>query len=133
MNLGAGSTNSTLKNTYSAVRIRMPTEEVDTGMVKVGCFLGDHVKTGIGTSINTGTVVGVGSNLFGGRMPPAYVPPFSWAESEALAEYQFDRFLATTQAVMRRRDVELSRGMRRVLSRVFEQSRSERSNRKGRS
>ncbi len=50
----------------------------DTGLMKVGCFLGDHVKTGIGTFLNTGTVVGAGSNLFGGRMPPTYVPPFSW-------------------------------------------------------
>jgi len=133
VNLGAGTINSDLKNTYSAVRIRLPTEEVDTGLVKVGCFLGDHVKTGIGTPINAGTVVGAGSNLFGGRMPPAYVPPFSWAEGEVLAEYQLDRFMATAQAAMRRRDVELSKGMRRVLSRVFEQSRSERSNRKGQS
>ena len=133
VNLGAGTINSDLKNTYSAVRIRMPTEEVDTGLVKVGCFLGDHVKTGIRTSINTGTVVGAGSNLFGGRMPLAYVPPFSWAEGEVLVEYQIDRFLATAQAAMRRRDVELSKGMRRIISRVFEQSRSERSNLKGRS
>lgn len=133
VNLGAGTINSDLKNTYSGVRIRLPTEEIDTGLVKVGCFLGDHVKTGIGTSINAGTVVGAGSNLFGGRMSPAYVPPFSWAEGEVLVEYQLDRFLATAQAVMRRRDVELSKGMCRVLSRVFEQSRSERSNRKGRS
>jgi UDP-N-acetylglucosamine diphosphorylase/glucosamine-1-phosphate N-acetyltransferase len=133
VNLGAGTTNSDLKNTYSAVRIRLPTEEVDTGLIKVGCFLGDHVKTGIRTSINTGTVVGAGSNLLGDRTPPAYVPPFSWAEGEVLVEYQLDRFLATAQAAMHRRDVELSKGLRRVLSKVFEQSRSERSNRKGRS
>ena len=133
VNLGAGTINSDLKNTYSAIRVKLPKEEVDTGLVKVGCFLGDHVKTGIGTPINTGTVVGAGSNLFGGRMPPAYVPLFSWGEGEVLVEYRLDRFLATAQAAMRRRDVELTKGMRQVLSRAFEQSRSERSNRKGRS
>ena len=133
VNLGAGTINSDLKNSYSAVRVRLPREEVDTGMVKVGCFLGDHVKIGIGTPINTGTVVGAGSSLFGGRMPPAYVPLFSWGEGEDLVEYRLDRFLARAQAAMSRRDVELTTGMRQLLSRAFEQSRSERSHRKGRS
>jgi len=133
VNLGAGTINSDLKNTYSAVRVRLPTEEVDTDMVKVGCFLGDHVKTGIGTPVNAGTVVGAGSNLFGGRMPPAYVPLFSWGEGEDLVEYRLDRFLATAQAAMRRRDVELTEGMRQLLSRAFEQSRSKRSKHKNRS
>ena len=133
VNLGAGTTNSDLKNTYSAVRVTLPAEEVDTGMIKVGCFLGDHVKTGIGTLINTGTVVGAGSNLFGGRMPPAYVPLFSWGEAEALVEYRLDRFLDRAQAAMSRRDVELTGGMRELLSRAFERSRSERSKLKGRS
>ena len=133
VNLGAGTTNSDLKNTYSTVRVTLPTEEVDTGMIKVGCFLGDHVKTGIGTLINTGTVVGSGSNLFGGRMPPAYVPLFSWGDGEDLAEYRLDRFLDTVQATMSRRDLELAGGMRDLLSRAFERSRSERSKLKGRS
>ena len=132
-NLGAGTVNSDLKNTYSPVRVRLPGEEVDTGLLKVGCFLGDHVKTGIGTPISSGTVVGAGSNLFGGRMPPAYLPPFSWGEGEALDEYELDRFLATAQTAMRRRDVELSEGMRQVLGRAFEQSRGERTRRKARS
>ena len=78
-------------------------------------------------------MVGAGSNLFGGRMPPAYVPLFSWGEGEDLVEYRLDRFLATAQAAMRRRDVELTEGMRQLLSRAFEQSRSERSKHKNRS
>jgi UDP-N-acetylglucosamine diphosphorylase/glucosamine-1-phosphate N-acetyltransferase len=133
VNLGAGTINSDLKNTYSTVRVTLPTEEVDTGMVKVGGFLGDHVKTGIGTLINTGTVVGAGSNLFGGKMPPAYVPLFSWGEGENLVEYRLDRFLDIAQAVMNRRDVELTEGMRELLGRAFEKSQIDRSNLKGRS
>ncbi len=131
VNLGAGTTNSDLKNTYSSIRVRLPTGEVDTGHIKVGCFLGDHVKTGIATPINTGTIVGAGSNVFGGRMPPTYVPPFSWGEGSALDEYELERFLGTAEVVMRRRDVELTRGMRQVLTSAFESSRSERTVRKG--
>lgn len=126
VNLGAGTTNSDLKNTYASVRVALPDGEVDTGQLKVGCFLGDHVRTGIGVLLNTGTVVGAGSNLFGGRMAPRYLPPFSWGEGENLVTYQLDRFLATAQVAMRRRDVELSDGMREVLRRAWERGQTER-------
>ena len=130
VNLGAGTINSDLKNNYSSVRVKLPAGEVDTGHIKVGCFLGDHVKTGIATPINTGTVFGAGSSLFGGCMPPSYVAPFSWGEGSALDEYELQRFLATTEVVMRRRDVALTPGMREVLTRAFESSQSERTRRK---
>jgi UDP-N-acetylglucosamine diphosphorylase / glucose-1-phosphate thymidylyltransferase / UDP-N-acetylgalactosamine diphosphorylase / glucosamine-1-phosphate N-acetyltransferase / galactosamine-1-phosphate N-acetyltransferase len=80
VNLGAGTTNSDLKNNYSPVRVPAgPEREVETGLLKVGVFLGDHVKTGIGTLLSTGTVVGAGSNVFGGSgFPPRWIPPFSW-------------------------------------------------------
>jgi UDP-N-acetylglucosamine diphosphorylase / glucose-1-phosphate thymidylyltransferase / UDP-N-acetylgalactosamine diphosphorylase / glucosamine-1-phosphate N-acetyltransferase / galactosamine-1-phosphate N-acetyltransferase len=110
VNLGALTTNSDLKNNYGPVRVWTPGGEVDTGESKIGCFLGDHVKTAIGTMLNTGTVIGAGANVFGG-MPPKYLPPFSWGE--AAATYEFDRFLDTARTVMGRRDVELTdRGVR---------------------
>jgi UDP-N-acetylglucosamine diphosphorylase/glucosamine-1-phosphate N-acetyltransferase len=133
VNLGAGTINSDLKNTYSPIRMRLPRGEVDTGLLKVGSFIGDHVKTGIGTLLNTGTVIGAASNLFGGRMPPLYVPPFSWGAGEDLVEYEVDRFFATAEAAMRRRQVELTAGMRQVLQRASERGRSERGSRTGRS
>ncbi len=126
VNLGAGTTNSDLKNTYSSVRVRLPEGDVDTGLIKVGSFLGDHVKTGIGTPLNTGTVIGAGSNLFGGRMPPLYVPPLSWGEGAELVEYRLERFLAAAATAMGRRQVELSEGMRQVLGRAAERGRNER-------
>ncbi len=86
VNLGAGTINSDLKNNYRTVRVWTPDGEVDTGLVKVGCFLGDHVKTGIGTLLNTGAVVGAGSNVFGGLMPPTVVPPFSWGAGGDLVD-----------------------------------------------
>ena len=85
VNLGAMTTNSDLKNTYGPVRARVAGRSVDTGLTKAGCLLGDHVRTGIGTLLNTGAVVGAGSNLFGGGMPPSDVPPFSWGGRRGLA------------------------------------------------
>jgi UDP-N-acetylglucosamine diphosphorylase / glucose-1-phosphate thymidylyltransferase / UDP-N-acetylgalactosamine diphosphorylase / glucosamine-1-phosphate N-acetyltransferase / galactosamine-1-phosphate N-acetyltransferase len=116
VNLGALTTNSDLKNNYGTVRVWTPDGETDTGHAKVGCFLGDHVKTAIGTMLNTGTVIEAGSNIFGG-MPPRYVPAFSWGEPDSA--YEFDRFIATAETVMRRRDVELTDRARRMLEAVW--------------
>lgn len=114
VNLGAMTTNSDLKNTYGSVRSRVGGRTIDTGLTKAGCLLGDHVRTGIGTLLNTGTVVGAGSSLFGGGMPPRDVPPFSWGGQRGLAEYDIDRFLETAARVMARRGVDLTKRMRRL-------------------
>lgn len=116
VNLGALTTNSDLKNNYGEVRIWTPSGEAATGSRKVGSFLGDHVKTAIGTLLNTGTVVEAGSNIFGG-MPPKYVPPFSWGDPAAV--YDVDRFLETAAIVMDRRDVTLSDSQRDLLRAAF--------------
>lgn len=126
VNLGAFTTNSDLKNSYGSVRVAGPNGPVDTGLTKVGCFLGDHVKTGIGTLLNTGTIVGLGSNLFGGIMPPTYVPPFSWGRGDQLGEYRLDKFLEVAEKAMARRDVLLPDGVVGLLSRAWEITRKER-------
>lgn len=115
VNLGALTTNSDLKNNYGTVRVGPPGEEVDTGLLKLGCFLGDHVKTGIGLLLNTGTVVGAGSNLFGPAMPPRWVPPFSWGSGAELGRYRREAFLETAAVAMGRRGVELDEHGRRWL------------------
>ncbi len=115
VNLGAFTTNSDLKNNYKSVRVWTPDGDVDTGEIKVGAFLGDHVKTGIGTLLNTGTVVGAGSNVFGGEMPPSAVPPFSWGAGVALGEHRLEDFLATARRVMARRDQTLTPGVEQLL------------------
>jgi UDP-N-acetylglucosamine diphosphorylase/glucosamine-1-phosphate N-acetyltransferase len=115
VNLGAFTTNSDLKNNYRPVRVWTPDGERDTGLIKVGCFLGDHVKTGIGTVLNTGTVIGAGSNVYGGIMPPSVVPPFSWGSGPDLRDHNLDKFLATAVRAMERREQELTPGQRRIL------------------
>ena len=63
VNLGAGTSNSNLKNNYSSVKVRLNEELVDTKSLHIGCFIGDHVKTAIGTQINTGTTIGPASMI----------------------------------------------------------------------
>jgi UDP-N-acetylglucosamine diphosphorylase/glucosamine-1-phosphate N-acetyltransferase len=122
VNLGAFTTNSDLKNNYGPVRVGGAEGPLETGLLKVGCFLGDHVKTGIGTLFNTGTVVGAGSNLFGGHMPPTFVPPFSWGTGEELVEFRLDKFLEVASRSMARRGMELDAGMEAVLRSAWERS-----------
>lgn len=119
VNLGADTSNSDLKNNYSTVKVWTLEGVEDTGLLKVGCFVGDHVKTGIGTLINTGTVIGAGSNVFGGAMPPVVVPPFSWGTAVDLRDYRMDKFLATARRSMERRGQELTPGMRRLLEEAW--------------
>ena len=126
VNLGAFTTNSDLKNTYSTVRVERSDGTVDTGLLKVGCFIGDHVRTGIGTLINTGAIVGAASTVFGGTLAPKFVPPFSWGSAASMTEHRIDRFLETAARVMARRDQELMPGMAQVWRRAFEESREQR-------
>jgi UDP-N-acetylglucosamine diphosphorylase / glucose-1-phosphate thymidylyltransferase / UDP-N-acetylgalactosamine diphosphorylase / glucosamine-1-phosphate N-acetyltransferase / galactosamine-1-phosphate N-acetyltransferase len=124
VNLGAETTNSDLKNNYGTVRLWTPEGVRDTGEIKLGAFLGDHVKTGIGLLINTGTVVGAGSNLYGAALPPTRVPPFSWGSGEELTEYRIDKFLEVAGRAMARRQVELSEAAAAQLRRAHALSRA---------
>jgi UDP-N-acetylglucosamine diphosphorylase/glucosamine-1-phosphate N-acetyltransferase len=126
VNLGAMTTNSDLKNNYGTVRLWTPDGEADTGTMKMGGLMGDHVKTGIGSLINTGTVIGAGSNLFGTSMPPKYVPPFSWGSGSDLTTYDASKFLAVAKTAMGRRKMELSEGMSALLRRAHDGSAAER-------
>jgi N-acetylglucosamine-1-phosphate uridyltransferase (contains nucleotidyltransferase and I-patch acetyltransferase domains) len=107
VNIGAMTTTSNLKNTYGSVHIWTPTGVRDTGQQFLGTLFGDHVKTGIGTLLNTGSVLGAGANVFGGKMPPSAVPPFAWGDGPPYATYDVDRFLTVAERVMARRHVEL--------------------------
>jgi UDP-N-acetylglucosamine diphosphorylase/glucosamine-1-phosphate N-acetyltransferase len=126
VNLGAGTVNSDLKNTYGTVRVWTPDGEQDSKLVKVGCFLGDHVKAGVGTLLNTGTVIGAGSNVFGGVMPPTVVPPFAWGAGVDLRDYRFDQFVRVAEAAMARRGEALTPGVRRVLAQAWQNTRTRR-------
>ena len=123
VNLGALTTNSDVKNNYHPVRVEFPHETVDTGRIKVGAFLADHTKTGIGTLLPTGGTVGFGSNIFGGgTVGPRMVPEFTWMGGGTCAEYRPAEAKHTASAMCNRRNVDFSDDDARVFDIVFEKS-----------
>ncbi|WP_425155360.1 putative sugar nucleotidyl transferase [Candidatus Palauibacter sp.] len=122
VNLGAMTTNSDLKHTYGTVRVGPPGARTDTGLVKLGCLLGDHVKTGIGARLDTGTVVGAGSSLFGAEMPPTWVEPFSWGPGRTRERCRREAFIATATRVVARRGLEADAPFRGWLGDVWDEA-----------
>ena len=108
VNLGAGTTTSNLKNNYSNVSVKWDGDLVDTESIFFGSIVGDHVKTAIGTNLNTGTVIGMGSNVVSQSFPPRYIPPFSFYYKEKIAKISFDDFCETAEKAMSRREKSLS-------------------------
>jgi UDP-N-acetylglucosamine diphosphorylase/glucosamine-1-phosphate N-acetyltransferase len=103
-NLGALTTTSDLKNNYGSVRVSIGGRVHDTGESKVGSFLGDHVKTAIGTLLTTGAVVGPAANLVGGATTsPKELPAFAWWDGATVTPYDVDKFVATARIVCARR------------------------------
>ena len=123
VNLGAMTTNSDLKNNYGTIRVGPPDAPVDTGLIKLGCLIGDHTKTGIGVLLNTGTIVGAGSNLFGAEMPPKWVDPFSWGQGDSLIVYRRDAFISTAVTVVTRRGIDADERFRGWLGDVWDEAR----------
>lgn len=109
VNFGAMTTNSDLKNNYSEIRTVVNGHSADTGMIKVGSFIGDHTKFGIGTLLNTGIHVGVCCNIFGGGLTTdKEVPPFSWGNTGDWKAYTLDKAVETAKRAMERRNCVLS-------------------------
>ena len=116
-NLGAGCTNSDLKNTYGTVRVPVNGEEVETGERFVGMAMGDHSKAGIGVCFPTGAVVGFSSSVAAAR-PPGFVPSFTWIDGDRTEPYDPERALAVARRVVARRDCRMSGEEERVFSSV---------------
>lgn len=102
VNLGASTVTSNLKNTYGPVALWTPQGTVTTPLQFLGTLFGDHVKTGIGLCITTGSVLGCGANVFGSNAPKM-VPPFAWGDGAPYASYDVDKFVEATARVMARR------------------------------
>lgn len=123
-NLGADTNNSNLKNNYAEVRLwDYETERfAKTGLQFCGLMMGDHSKCGINTMFNTGTVVGVSSNIFGSGFPRNFVPSFSWGGSNGFTSYMTTKAFEVAKVVMARRDVEFTDQDADILTHVFEES-----------
>ena len=126
VNIGAMTTNSDLKNTYGTIRVALEGQgQVDSGVLKLGCFLADHVKLGIGLHLNGGAVIGTGSNIFGVHFAPKTIPPFTWG-GEVFREYRIDGMVDVARKVMGRRKLALAAEYETLLREVFAMTRGSR-------
>lgn len=132
VNLGANTNTSDLKNTYSNVRTYGSSRAFlerrgdDSGQLLLGITVGDFTKTGISTSFTTGSTVGVGCNLFGTDLMPAYVPSFVWGSPGGFTEHRVDAVVETAARAMKRRQVDLATPLESLLRTAHEGTREDR-------
>jgi glucose-1-phosphate thymidylyltransferase len=126
VNLGAGTSNSDLKNTYGDVRLEYPHRRIETGMQFLGCIIGDYAKSAINTSIFTGKIVGVSSMLYG--FVGSNVPSFcNFARSFGqITECPLDQAILVQKRMFERRGIRQNPEDAELLREVFEMTRSER-------
>lgn len=128
VNLGAMTTTSDLKNDYSSVKVPVQGEPVDSGLIKVGSFIGDHTKTAIDSMFNTGSLIGVMSMVLpGGRLLPRNIPSFANISfGEIAADWPLNQWLQIAQASMKRRDCELTPAAIELLRHLYDATRKDR-------
>ncbi|MCZ4409769.1 putative sugar nucleotidyl transferase [Cryomorphaceae bacterium 1068] len=125
-NLGADTNTSNLMNTYGEIKVWDYSREaiVPTGRQFHGLIMGDHSKAGINTMFNTGTVVGMCANIFGGGFPEKFIPSFSWGSPEkGFSEFRMDKAEEAAGAMMSRRGLKLSKRDKDVFHHVAEHDR----------
>jgi UDP-N-acetylglucosamine diphosphorylase/glucosamine-1-phosphate N-acetyltransferase len=121
-NIGADTNTSNLKNNYAPVKLWEYTRGgfANTGLQFCGLMMADHAKCGINTMFNTGTVVGVGANIFGDGFPRNFVPSFAWGGASGFSTFQFRKFEEVAEKVMERRGLVFDETEKSILQKVYE-------------
>jgi UDP-N-acetylglucosamine diphosphorylase/glucosamine-1-phosphate N-acetyltransferase len=120
-NLGANTTCSNLKNNGSEVRVWVEAlKETRPAGQKCGLLMGDFSRCGVGTILNTGSVIGVSCNIFGGDFPPKFVPSFSWGGADVLEPYRLEEALRDAATWMQFKGQQMNEAESNILRKVFE-------------
>ncbi|MEJ5963086.1 GlmU family protein [Pedobacter immunditicola] len=121
-NIGADTNNSNLKNNYAEVKVWDYAREGfrKTGLQFCGLVMADHVKCGINTMFNTGTIAGVGANIFGPGFPRNFVPDFAWGGSQGYEVYALQKMFETAGKVFERRNIPFDQQEKDILNHIFE-------------
>ncbi len=123
-NLGADTNCSNLKNNYGEVSVFNYSigGNENTGMQFHGVIMGDHAKCGINTMFNTGTVVGMAANIFGGGFPSKFLPDFVWGGPDGITEHQIEKAIEMIDRVYSRRNKKLDKEEITMLHSVFKKT-----------
>lgn len=115
VNIGAGATNSDLKNTYGTIKVTLDgRNEIETGLKFVGLTLADHTKVGINVCFPTGSVVGVASSVIVSHYPPKFVPSFCWLTDSTRTGYDPQQAVTVAERSMARRKIVLTEAQKRL-------------------
>lgn len=109
-NLGADTNTSNLKNTYDQVKLWSYPDEsfIETGQQFCGLIMGDHSKCGINTMFNTGTVVGVSSNIFGSGFQRNFISSFKWGGVTGFSVFLPKKAIEVAKGMYGRRELEFT-------------------------
>ena len=119
-NLGANATCSNLKNNGSIVRVWVEAlQQAEPAGTKCGLLMGDYSRCGIGTMLNTGTVIGASCNIFGADFPPKFVPSFSWGGAGKIERYRIEQALRDIETWMRFKGQQMTETDKQVLEVLF--------------
>ncbi|MBQ5891745.1 MAG: GlmU family protein [Bacteroidales bacterium] len=123
-NIGADTNASNLKNTYEEVRVWSIEKNtfVPTDQTFFGTIMGDHSKCGINTMFNTGTVIGVSSNIYGHGYQRNYIPSFAWGGTTGLKSYDMEKAIEVAEKMYQRRNVVMSQQDKEILRNVYTQT-----------
>lgn len=119
-NLGAGTTNSNIKNTGSVVKMwNTVAQDYIEANIKCGVVMGDYSRTAINTSLNTGSVIGTCCNIFGEGLLPKYIPDFQWG-AKGITRYELEKSMKDIDNWKKMKGQSLSDAEKQVLQYIFE-------------
>lgn len=122
-NLAAATNVSNMKNNHSEVSVyNMSNDSYEkTGKAFCGAFIGDYSRCGIGTTLNTGTVVGIGVNLYDTGFPSKYIPSYSWGSPQDLKPYKKEEWFQMAEQTRKLKKQLLTAADKKLLGAVWEQ------------
>lgn len=122
-NIGAGTSNSNIKNNAGDIKIwsEAKKEMVSAGVSKCGLIMGDYSRAAINTAFNTGTTVGVCANVFGEGLTPKFIPSFSWGSS-SISRYELEKAFADIDNWKKLKGHSLSEKEKTLLRLIFDQN-----------
>lgn len=118
-NLGAGTSNSNIKNTGGRIILKLGAVEIDAG-IKFGLLMGDHSKAAINTSFNTGTVTGVCCNIFCEGLTPKFIPSFSWGKNDAI-RYELPKAFTDINNWKKLKGKQITEEEKKILTDIYNQ------------
>jgi hypothetical protein len=119
-NLGAGTSNSNVKNSAGQVQLWNEAQQVwDTVGQKMGMLVGDYSRFAIQSSINTGSYIGVSANVFGNGLLPKNLPNFTWGTKPG---YTFEKVMEAIGNWKKMKGFEVTQEEQLVLEHLYKLS-----------